>query len=624
MDNISINQLRKVIVMSKPIIGIVVTRDYDRKGDKKKEIQFVNSDYLNVIKQAGGNPIIISTASEVSSELVNMLDGLLLVGGEDISEDCYRNNKESSNERDNIEIKLYNDFKKFQKPILGICRGMQVINVAEGGTLRNVDSSLIDHYLEEDGWVNYHEIKIDSDSKIYKMLGQEVYTVSSAHHQQLDEIGKDVRVSAVSKDGMAEAIEIVNEKFIIGFQGHIEKCVNNYDKYRCVFEEFIKEAGNKLSKIKQLPIYKDLKDEFLTKKDIVKGFPQNFCLNKGNNEVEYATTSGTTSDRMQIVRKPNWWIDEYKRTYSNNVKLNRVIEENLHKIIFTTAQCSNLVCFVEKPTMEKRIFNNTLYVNNTFNPWDWTENDIKEIISEINYFKPYYLDADPVYLALFLYLKEKYGIIEDIYMPSIITLSYEFTPENIKKYIKKYFNTDIKNLYGTTEFGYVFLENDEGKMQMCKDLVEVSLYPISKEDNLYTLIITSLKNEYMSLLNYRVGDMVIATDDEVENFNTNMVVSKMAGREKDLLFDRISFSMLDEIVSASTNNILLYQFYFILDDMCYFKYITVDGNEISKEIEELITKKLNDINFNAKIIYEMVTEIKPEMSGKFAIVKKSL
>lgn len=374
--------------------------------------------------------------------------------------------------------------------------------------------------------------------------------------------------------------------------------------------------------VENMPLYKNLKGEYLLKKDIVKDFPHNFGIEKNETEFEYATTSGTTSDRMQIVRKPNWWLEEYTRTYSNNQKLKNVIDNNLHKVIFTTAQCSNLVCFLEKPPMEKRIINNTLYVNNTFNPWDWTENDIKEMVYEINTFKPYYMDADPVYLSIFLILKGKYGIEEELHKPEIITLSYEFVPNNLKKFIKRYFKTEVKNLYGTTEFGYAFLENDDGKMQLCKDLIEVSLLPIASENRLYSLIISSMKNEYMPLIKYRVGDMVIANEEEEKTFAEKGIVSKMAGREKDIIQDKISYSMIDEVISNTTDKIFLYQFYFITDNICYLKYITINGEKISNAEENKILDSLNVLGFDAQVKFDNVDDITPEKSGKFAIVKK--
>ena len=377
--------------------------------------------------------------------------------------------------------------------------------------------------------------------------------------------------------------------------------------------------------ILKLPIYKNQIGKYLTKKDIVSNFPHNFEIKDGI-EYEYATTSGTTSDRMEIIRKPNWWKDEYKRTYSNEKKLEKYLDEKLHKVIFTTAQCSNLVCFVEKPSMEKRTIGNTLYVNNTFNPWDWTKENIQEIIKEINYFKPYYLDADPVYLAVFLYLKEKYKIKTKIFTPTIITLSYEYVTGNLRKYISDYFTTDIRNLYGTTEFGYAFLENENGKMHICKYLIDIKLLPINDDEsnNIYSIIIDSYKNEYMPLLNYKVGDLVQATPKEYKNFNKDGIVSKMAGREKDLIDNKISFSMLDDIISSVSSKVLLYQFYFIDKNICNFKYITLDDSEVSETEMKNITNKLEDMGLNISITFNKVEEISPEMSGKFSILKRGI
>jgi len=375
---------------------------------------------------------------------------------------------------------------------------------------------------------------------------------------------------------------------------------------------------------RDLPIYKNQNGKYLLKKDIVNNFPENFGLNK-KEEYEYATTSGTTSDRMEIIRTKNWWKDEYVRTYSNNEKLNKyLLDDDLHKIIFTTAQCSNLICFIDKPPMEKRIIGKTLYVNNTFNPWTWTKEDIEQITNEINYFKPYYMDADPVYLSVYLFLKEKYKIKTKLHNPKIITLSYEFVTNNYKNYIKKFFaESDILNLYGTTEFGYIFLE-ENNKMKLCRDLVNVKLLEINKKNNLYTLIIDSFKNKYMPLINYRVGDMVIATNDQVKEFEEKGIVEKMAGREKDLIDSKISYSMIDDIISTISNSILFYQLYMISENMFIFKYIK-ENNKIISEIEETkIKEELKKIGIKFDLKFRMVEEISPEMSGKFAIIKRNI
>ncbi|MBQ2917134.1 MAG: hypothetical protein IJE59_03035 [Clostridia bacterium] len=376
-----------------------------------------------------------------------------------------------------------------------------------------------------------------------------------------------------------------------------------------------------IEKYLSLPIYQKKKDgEFLIKKDIVDDFPKNFGLNEYNQEeVEYATTSGTTSNRMEIIRKKGWWAEEYQRTYSNNKLLKEFWDRKLKKVIFTTAQCSNLICFMDKLPMEKRIINNTLYVNSTFNPWTWTKEDIIQITEEINQYQPYYMDADPVYLAIYLFLYKKYEIKEPIYIPKVITLSYEYVNKNIRKYIEDNYNTTILNLYGTTEFGYAFLEDEEGKMKLCPDLLDVKLEPVNIEQDVYALVIDSIKNEYMPLINYRVGDMVIATKEELNNFKEKRQITRMAGREKDYEKVKIPVTIIDDIFSEF-KDILIYQLQYISNDNMVIKYETKEGRELSEMEEQMLKDKIEKLEIG-KVQVKHVQAISPERSGKFAIIK---
>lgn len=375
-----------------------------------------------------------------------------------------------------------------------------------------------------------------------------------------------------------------------------------------------------IKKYLNLPIYQKKKDDFLVKKDIVDNFPKNFGINQyEQSEVEYATTSGTTSNRMEIIRKKGWWTEEYQRTYNNNKLLKEFWDNKLRKVIFTTAQCSNLICFMDKLPMEKRIINNTLYVNSTFNPWTWTKEDIIQITKEINQFEPFYMDADPVYLAIYLFLYKKYDIQEPIYIPKIITLSYEYVNKNIRRYIEESYNTTVLNLYGTTEFGYAFIEDEQGKMKVCPDLLDVKLEPVNKEQNVYNLIIDSLKNEYMPLINYKVGDMVIATKEEYENFREKGQISRMAGREKDYEKIRIPVTVIDDIFS-NFENILIYQLQYISNDNIVIKYETKDEQKLSESDENRLKQDIENLKIG-NVQMKHIQAISPERSGKFAIIK---
>ena len=375
-----------------------------------------------------------------------------------------------------------------------------------------------------------------------------------------------------------------------------------------------------IKKYLNLPIYQKKKDDFLVKKDIVDNFPKNFGINQyEQSEVEYATTSGTTSNRMEIIRKKGWWTEEYQRTYNNNKLLKEFRDNKLRKVIFTTAQCSNLICFMDKLPMEKRIINNTLYVNSTFNPWTWTKEDIIQITKEINQFEPFYMDADPVYLAIYLFLYKKYDIQEPIYIPKIITLSYEYVNKNIRRYIEESYNTTVLNLYGTTEFGYAFIEDEQGKMKVCPDLLDVKLEPVNKEQNVYNLIIDSLKNEYMPLINYKVGDMVIATKEEYENFREKGQISRMAGREKDYEKIRIPVTVIDDIF-INFEDILIYQLQYISNDNIVIKYETKDEQKLSESDENRLKQDIENLKIG-NVQMKHIQAISPERSGKFAIIK---
>lgn len=372
---------------------------------------------------------------------------------------------------------------------------------------------------------------------------------------------------------------------------------------------------------KDLPIYKNKKEgDFLVKKDIVDNFPKNFAIiEEENDNIEYATTSGTTSNRMEIIRKKDWWKEEYQRTYQNHPLLKEYLEKGYKKAIFTTAQCSNLICFMDKLPMEKRIINNTLYVNSTFNPWTWTKEDIEQITRELNLFEPYYLDADPVYLSIYLLLYNKYKIKEKLYIPKIITLSYEYVSKNTRKYIEDCYKTNVINLYGTTEFGYILIENEQRKMKVCPDLVEVRLEPVDDRNNIYSLIIDSYKNQYMPLINYKVGDMVEATKEEYINFTTDKQVSRMAGREKDYDKVKLPVTIIDDIFSKY-DEVLLYQLQYVSEKKLIIRYETKNLQGLSKEKEIQLLSEIAKLNIGDPQI-KHVQAISPERSGKFAIIK---
>lgn len=241
----------------KPIIGILsnVTMPDDNDGSAVEKT-FVNSSYINAIIRSGGVPIIIPVNTDENNikEQVKLCDGILITGGIDINPLLYK--EEPSKEMgsfnpdiDEFDMIAINLAMKNETPILGICRGIQVINVALGGTLYQ-DLSLkegcyIKHMQESKKYVGTHSIKIVENSILHDILGTDTI-VNSYHHQCIKEVGKNLEPIAYSKDGIIEAIQMKDKKFVVGVEWHPELMIDYDEKMLNIFKKFINACDNKL------------------------------------------------------------------------------------------------------------------------------------------------------------------------------------------------------------------------------------------------------------------------------------------------------------------------------------------------------------------------------------------
>ena len=209
----------------KPIIGISPSID----GEK----MFLQRDYVDAIYRAGGIPFVLplTTKTEEILSLVNHLDGLLLSGGEDV-DPIYFNEEplpglgEVSPERDHFEITLSQAFLKANKPILAICRGCQVLNIAVGGDiyqdLPSQRKELIQHMQRAPKSFPTHQIQVVEGSLLHKIVGSKTYRVNSFHHQAVRRVVSPFFVTATAKDGVIEAFESKEHTFVLGVQWHPE------------------------------------------------------------------------------------------------------------------------------------------------------------------------------------------------------------------------------------------------------------------------------------------------------------------------------------------------------------------------------------------------------------------
>jgi putative glutamine amidotransferase len=172
-------------------------------------------------------------------DILDGCDGLLLTGGGDVHPNSYENNdvhaqtKETDERRDKFEFSLIDRALAGKLPILGICRGMQSMNVHLGGTLHlDLESAGFARHSESDGKENRHQVKIESQSSLESIAGLDSAEVNSFHHQGVDKVGKDLRVSARSEDGVIEAMEWARPEgkpFLLLVQWHPERMKDTYN-----------------------------------------------------------------------------------------------------------------------------------------------------------------------------------------------------------------------------------------------------------------------------------------------------------------------------------------------------------------------------------------------------------
>jgi putative glutamine amidotransferase len=221
----------------KPIIGLTGRRGTGRtigspQGFESSELEIYFSDYSKRVIESGGIPLHLPLDAKPSS-FIHLLDGLLLSGGEDISPNFYSQEPEiktgpSSLERDNFEIELIDLAIKKQIPILGICRGAQILNVYMGGSLIQdlEESKYLDHMsLERDRSERSHTVFFEQGSLLHSIYG-EYENVNSFHHQAIETLGLGIIATAKSDDGVIEAIEFQNQA-AIAVQWHPEVFVKD-------------------------------------------------------------------------------------------------------------------------------------------------------------------------------------------------------------------------------------------------------------------------------------------------------------------------------------------------------------------------------------------------------------
>lgn len=228
----------------RPTIGITCARKVP------EDVYTLKTQYVEAIANAGGLPVLLPATSLVQAEdVARAIDGLVLSGGGDVDPDWYGEEPHVMCGRmdpdlDAYEIALCRHVLEQKKPILGICRGSQVLNVAAGGDLYQdvptFTESTLQHAQKAPGWQATHRVTLAGGSHLRELMGTDVLRVNSFHHQAVRRVAPGFRACAHAADGLIEAIERIDAPLTIGVQWHPERTYHLNEHERALFEAFVR------------------------------------------------------------------------------------------------------------------------------------------------------------------------------------------------------------------------------------------------------------------------------------------------------------------------------------------------------------------------------------------------
>ncbi len=239
--------------MTSPVIGVTPSASDNKLGVRTHNLAV---DYTQAIERAGGVPVILPLHVQNTDALLDMLDGIVFSGGGDIEASLFNQENHETvsgidNERDSFEMKMMKSAFERDIPVLAICRGVQVMNVQQGGDLIQDIPSQTDskkEHLQRNQNVGEHEafdeVEVSGDNPFAEAMGTGTVKINSFHHQALGEVADSLEVVAKSDDGIIEAVYAPNQTYAVGTQWHPERLASADEKNQSLFNDLISAAKN--------------------------------------------------------------------------------------------------------------------------------------------------------------------------------------------------------------------------------------------------------------------------------------------------------------------------------------------------------------------------------------------
>ena len=360
----------------------------------------------------------------------------------------------------------------------------------------------------------------------------------------------------------------------------------------------------------------------LAKREMREGFPRNFLPGGQtlerlleNRLVELEHTSGTSEERSPVIFGRGWWDAQEERA----LRLNRFVggvldtQPDARRATLVPPACNGLTCPTVWMSREQRTVGNTLFLNLARIPFLLDEVELARMAAEILEWSPRFLDVDPVHGARLALYCEQHGI----KFPSLkfILCSYEFVSVVHRRILGRVFGLPVFNLYGSTETGHLLMENEHGEMKSSYDTAFLEIMG-ADPDGVGELVVTTLTNDYMPLLRYRIGDLA---QRHAHPYGNDFVIH---GRVRDALHAgdgrRVSTWQVDQCF-GELPGILHYELRQDGNGGCMLRFVPEGSGPTEAGLRRVTSRLETLLGSRAEIATESMPVLLPEPSGKFRL-----
>ncbi len=358
----------------------------------------------------------------------------------------------------------------------------------------------------------------------------------------------------------------------------------------------------------------------IAKREMRTGFPANFLPENqslqtllDSQAIELEHTSGTSEDRLPVIFARGWWDEQEARALHLNEFIRQILDENPrpHRATLTAPACNGLTCPTVWMSREQRVIGQALFVNLARIPFLLTDSDLARMALEIAEWAPVFLDLDPVHGMRFALYCEQ----QDLRFPSLkfIISSYEFSSVVHRRILTRVFQVPVFNLYGSTETGHLMMENAAGEMKPAQDNAFLEVAELD-EQGVGALVVTTLTNDFMPLLRYRIGDLAQKI---TSPYGTHYVIH---GRSRDALRGsdgrRVTTLQVDQCLEG-IEGVAHYEVRQAADGMAAFRFVP-EPQGASNENLATAAGRIEAL-LGAAVKAEPMPTLVPAASGKFRL-----